>query len=133
MKQPSNIKICIARFFISFSCPFTFFSGIQFLETEVNASANPPVSISAAVTSSARYGREERAKAVTITGPTTDVELIIAESNAYAVLKYVEGTMSFHSGLTERLIGGAVIPRINDVIRMDCAVSICFSVRIKNE
>jgi hypothetical protein len=82
------------------------------------------VSIRAATASSARYGRDERASAVTTTGPTTVVELIIAESNAYAVRKYVGGTMSFHNGLTERLIGGAVIPRINAAIRIDRAVSI---------
>jgi hypothetical protein len=82
------------------------------------------VSISAATTSSAKYGREDKANVVTITGPSTDVELIIAESKAYAVLKYAAGTMSFQSGLTERLIGGAEIPRINAVISIDRAVSI---------
>jgi hypothetical protein len=82
------------------------------------------MSISNATRFSARYGREDRANEVIITGPMTDVELIIAESKAYAVRKYVGGTMSFHSGLTERLIGGAVIPRINAVIRIDRAVSI---------
>jgi hypothetical protein len=83
-----------------------------------------------ATTFRANCGRDESANAVTTTGPITEVELIIAESKAYAVRRYVGGTISFHKGLTERLIGGAVIPRIKAAINIDLAVSMWLRTRI---
>ena len=78
-------------------------------------------------------GREESESAVITTGPITPVEFIMDESKAYAVLKYESGTMSFHKGRTERLIGGAVIPRIKAVIKIDLLVSIVLRMTIKPE
>jgi hypothetical protein len=87
----------------------------------------------AATTSRARKERLDKASEVTITGPITLVELIIAESKAYAVRRNESGTRSFQSGRTDKLMGGAVMPRINAVIRIDREVSIEFSVRIRAE
>jgi len=62
---------------------------------------------------SAEPGCDERASVVASTGPIRNAKFIIAESTAYATLKKSGGTTSFHSGLTERFIGGAVIPSTN--------------------
>ena len=94
-----------------------FFSGIQFLEIDVMPSALPPMNINADAVLSADPGCEERASVVASTGPMTPAKFIIAESTAYATLKKSAGTTSFHRGLTERLIGGAVTPRTNAAMR----------------
>ena len=57
-------------------------------------------------------------------GPITVVKLIIEVSSAYAVRKKLSGTMSFQSGRTAKLIGGAVIPSNNAVIKSDSLDSI---------
>ncbi len=46
--------------------------------------------------------------------------LIIDVSNAYAVRKTSGGTRDFQIGLTDKLIGGAVNPRMKARIRIDC-------------
>jgi hypothetical protein len=84
------------------------------------------------VAPNARPGREERASVVTTTGPKTDVVLIMEESNAYAVRKKFLGTMSFHNGLTDKLIGGAEIPNKNAVIKIDSLECIEFRAKIKD-
>ena len=61
----------------------------------------------------------------------TDVKLIIDESSAYAVRKKSSGTMSFHNGRTERLIGGAVAPNTNAVIKSDSLDCMVFNAKIK--
>ena len=65
------------------------------------------------------------------TGPITDVKLIIEESSAYAVRKKSSGTMSFHNGRTDKLIGGAVAPSTNAVINNDSLDCMVFKVNIK--
>jgi hypothetical protein len=54
------------------------------------------------------------------------------ESNAYAVRKKFLGTMSFHNGLTDKLIGGAEIPNMNAVIKIDSLECIEFRAKIKD-
>jgi hypothetical protein len=88
--------------------------------------------MSADVAPNAKPGREERARDVTTTGPNTEVVLIIDESNAYAVRRKFSGTMSFHNGLTDKLIGGAEIPNTNAVIKIDSLECIEFRAKIKD-
>ena len=66
----------------SFCWLLAFFSGIQFLDTEVEARPSPPINTNAAVTPSASPEREESAKNVTTTGQITCVKLIIDVSKA---------------------------------------------------
>ena len=63
--------------------------------------------MSAEVTIKPQAGCAESAKEVITTGPNTEVVLIIDESNAYAVRRKFSGTMSFHNGRTDKLIGGS--------------------------
>ena len=79
----------------------------------------PPINIKVAIVPKPNPGREESMSAVITTGPMTEVVLIIEESNAYAVRRYESGTMSFHKGRTDKLIGGAVIPKMKAVIKID--------------
>jgi hypothetical protein len=88
--------------------------------------------ISAEVTVNAKPGCAERASEVTTTGPNTEVEFIIDESSAYAVLRKFSGTMSFHNGRTDKLIGGAEIPSTNAVIKIDSLECIEFRAKIKD-
>ena len=48
-----------------------------------------------------------------ITGPITPAVLLTDVSIAYALRNNSSGTTAFHNGRTERLIGGAEIPKRN--------------------
>jgi hypothetical protein len=87
--------------------------------------------MSAEVTFNAMAGCDESASEVTTTGPKMVVVFIIEESSAYAVRRKFSGTMSFHKGRTDKLIGGAEIPNTNAVIRIDSLVCIEFNANIK--
>lgn len=84
--------------------------------------AKPPVSMSAAHRMSALDGCDESANVVASIGPMTMEALMTDVSKAYAVRKTSAGTMDFQIGRTERLIGGAVNPRMKASTKIDLEV-----------
>ena len=98
----------------------------------MSARAVPPMIMSADIAPNAKPGCDERARDVTTTGPNTEVIFIIEESSAYAVRMKFSGTMSFHNGRTDQLIGGAEIPNTNAVIKIDSLECIEFRATIND-
>ena len=86
----------------------------------------------AAAVDSALPGCEESARAVASTGPITPAKFITAVSTAYATRKKSSGTTLFHSGLTERLIGGALIPMTKATIKRSDLSCVILSAIIKS-
>ncbi len=117
IKQPSTTSSCsgLWRHIETFTSGFA--SGIQLRAIFVIASEPPPIAINADATMSALPGCDERARDVTRTGPITPAALITAVSTAYAVRSHSSVTASRQSGRTDKLIGGAVSPRMSAKIK----------------